>query len=473
MKAMSRNGLKKKILLLNPPGDQPYLRDYYCSHASKARYYWHPYDLLAHSGILGLEHEVQALDAMVLRMSKAATRAELLRRQFDVVLVLSGAVSLVEDFEFLQSVPGLTEKIFVATGDTFLYHGPQLMEKYPFIDALLLDFTSRSLLSWLRGEADGTPLPNLIYRHGDAIVDGGRPLENRVFRMPLPHYEIFPWRKYRIPHGRSFPFGSLLTDFGCPYNCNFCVSADLPYKWRETDDVMRELHYLRSLGIRDLWIKDVTFGANRRHHKQLCQAMIEENLGFSWVCLSRVNVMNEEMLDLMARAGCHTIQFGVESPTDQILEYINKQISRDQVKDIFQICRRKGIRTLAHYVLGFPGETEETAEATIRYAIELDSDFASFNVASPRVGTAFRQEAIARGWADLSVDAVLDNSLTRPVMHVGTISPEAVWRMRNRAIARFHLRPRYIWRTLRNSRSAPEILNHAKEAISLLRTVRS
>jgi len=469
---MSGNGVRKKVLLLNPPGDQPYLRDYYCSHASKAHYYWHPYDLLAHSGILGLEHDVQALDAAVLRMSKAEARAELQRRQFDVVLVLSGSVSLIEDFEFLQSVPGLTEKTFVATGDTFLYHGDLLMQKYPFIDAMLLDFTSRSLLPWLRGEADGTPLPNLVYRHDDRIVDGGRHVESRLFQMPLPHYEIFPWKRYRIPHGRSFPFGSIITDFGCPYNCNFCVSADLPYKWREIDDVMRELHYLRSLGIRDLWIKDLTFGGNKKHHTQLCEAMIKENFGFGWACLSRVNVMNEEMLDLMARAGCHTIQFGVESPTGEILKYINKQISNDEVREIFGICRRMGIRTLAHYVIGFPGETVKTAEATIRYAIELDSDFASFNVATPKVGTPFREEAVAKGWIDASIDTVLDNSRTKPDLNIGSISPEEVWRMRNRAIARFHLRPRYIWRTLRNSRSAPEILNHAKEAVSLLMTVR-
>jgi len=203
----------------------------------------------------------------------------------------------------------------------------------------------------------------------------------------------------------------------------------------------------------------------------LCEALIEENLGLGWVCLSRVDVMNEEMLDLMARAGCHTIQFGVESPTEEILEYIHKQISGEQVKEVFQICRRKGVRTLAHYVLGFPGETRETAEATIRYAIELDSDFASFNVATPKVGTAFRKEAIARGWIEESLDTALDNSLSRPVMDVGTISPEEVWRMRNRAIARFHLRPRYVWRTLRNSRSLKEVLNHAKEATSLFRTV--
>jgi hypothetical protein len=246
------NGKRREILLLNPPGDLPYLRDYYCSHSSKANYFWHPYDLLAQSGILGLEHEVQAFDPAVVRMSKARARAELMRRDFDTILMLSGAVSLIEDFEFVQSVPGLTEKTFIATGDIFLYYGKELMEKYPYIDALLLDFTSRCLLPWLRGDLDGTPVSNLVYRHRDETIQGGRHLEKRVFQLPLPHYEIFPWKKYRIPHGRSFPFGSIITDFGCPYHCNFCVSADLPYKWRDIDDVMRELRYLRSLGIRDL-----------------------------------------------------------------------------------------------------------------------------------------------------------------------------------------------------------------------------
>jgi anaerobic magnesium-protoporphyrin IX monomethyl ester cyclase len=462
---------RRKILLLNPPGDQPYLRDYYCSHSSKASYIWHPYDLLAHSGILGLEHDVEAFDPAVLRMSKAQARQEIQNRDFDTVLVLSGAVSLMEDFEFVQSVPGLTEKTFIVTGDSFLYHADELMEKFPFIDAMLLDFTSRCLLPYLRGELDGAPVPNLVYRDGDSVANGGRHVEKRTFEMPLPHYEIFPWKKYRIPHGRSFPFGSIITDFGCPYNCNFCVSGDLPYKWREIDDVMREFHYLRSLGIRELWIKDLTFFANRKHHRQLCEAMIEEDFGFGWVCLSRVNVVDEEKLELMARAGCHTIQFGVESPTEDILTYINKQTSNDQVRKIFKLCRRLGIRTLGHFVLGFPGETLETAKQTIDYAIELDCDYASFNVATPKVGTPFRAEAVAKGWVDSSLETVLDNSRSLPVVNVNSITPEQVQQMRNQAIKRFHIRPKYVWRRFRDAGSMQQLANNFRDAVALMRTV--
>lgn len=466
------NSKPRKVLLFNPPGDQPYLRDYYCSHSSKAHYFWHPYDLLVQSGILGLEHEVEALDAAVLRLTKEETRKRLREADFDTLLMLSGAVSWKEDFSLVESVEGLTEKTIVVTGDTFLYHGEEMMERFPYIDACLLDFTSRCLLKLLSGRLSGEPVANLIYRQGSEVISGGRHVEQRVFELPLPHYEIFPWKKYRIPHGRHFPFASILTDFGCPYNCNFCVSADLPYKWRSIDNVIKEMRYIRSLGIREMWIKDLTFGANRKHHKQLCEAMIEEDFDIGWVCLSRVNVMDEEMLSLMARAGCHTIQFGVESSSDEILKYIDKKISHNDVAEVFQTCRRLGIRTLAHYVFGFPGETVESAKNTIRFAIELDSDFASFNVAMPKVGTRFRKEAIKKGWMESDLETILDNSRARPPVNVGTISPEEVWKLRNKAIVRFHLRPGYIWRTLWGCRSWEEVLNHGRNAVSLLMSVR-
>src|SRR5208283_2675952 len=92
---------KRKILLLNPPGDQLYLRDYYCSHSSKARYYWHPYDLLVQSGILAQEHEVQALDANVLGLTNAQALDRIKDMDIDTLFFLTGGVSWRNDFDFV------------------------------------------------------------------------------------------------------------------------------------------------------------------------------------------------------------------------------------------------------------------------------------------------------------------------------------------------------------------------------------
>jgi len=458
-----------KVLLLNPPGDRLYLRDYYCSHASKARYYWHPYDLLVQSGFLAPEFEVQALDAMVTRMPYDKAAKDLQRRQFDALFFLTGAVSWRKDFAFVEQVVKGRDVRVVATGDFLLTQGPKVMEEFPFLDAVLLDLTSVAVVEYLRGDLDGDPRTNLHYRHNGKLIIGERKLESRKFTLPLPRYEIFPYRKYRIPHGKGKVFASILTDYGCPYQCSFCIGGKLGYKTRDLDNVMEELQYFYGLGIRELWVKDLTFGCSCRHGMEFCQALIDSGMKFDWVALSRVDVMDDEILTVMARAGCHTLQLGVESADEEILKSISKGISKQRIVEVFRCCRKVGIRTLAHFIIGLPGETETTALETIEFAKQLEPDYASFNVATPRIGTDLRAQALAKGYTSEDLD-VLDNSLSWPVMITERLSSERLWALRNKAIREFHLRPRYIFRLLRNFRSFREVYYAFREGLALLKT---
>ncbi|MFH1741405.1 MAG: radical SAM protein [bacterium] len=465
-----------RILLLNPPGDQPYLRDYYCSHTAKAHYFWHPYDLVVQSGILSRHHEVLGLDANVLGLSFETAR----RRVFDLkpegILLLTGAASWRNDFAFMDSLDLPRSVPVVASGDLMLSRGAEYIHRIPWLTAALNDFTSDSpstyFDSWdrsINGVKNGqVPLPHIQYQTRNGVVDGPEP-RNKDFSFPLPRMDIFPMNRYRIPHGKQRRFWSTLTDFGCPFHCSFCVSGTLPYKTRDIDNIMQELRYVRDLGYRELWVKDVTFGVNRKHTQAFLQDLEKESLGFSWVALSRVDVVNEELLQLMARTGCHTIQLGVESADEKILDSIDKQIRPERVKEIFQLCRKLKIRTLAHFIIGLPGETEESAQQTIEFSKELDPDFASFNIATPKVGTPLRSEAIERGWTDPEVDT-LDNSTAFPAMEIGSLSSQRVWELRNQAIREFHLRPHYLIRKAMGVRTPWELYRSIQNAFVLLRS---
>ena len=465
-----------RVLLLNPPGDQPYLRDYYCSHSAKACYFWHPYDLVVQSGILSKRHEVVGLDANVLGLSFEAARRRVRRLEPEAILLLTGAASRQGDFAFMNSLELPRSVPVIASGDLMLSRGAEYIDRTPWLSAVLQDFTSDSVPTyldlWDRKTCDprdnDAQLPHMQYRIRDEVRQGPRPHE-KTFSFPLPRTDIFPMNRYRIPHGRYRRFWSTLTDFGCPFSCSFCVSGTLPYKLRDLDNVMRELSYVRDLGFRELWLKDVTFGVSRAHSQAFLQRLQEEAFGFSWVALSRVDVVNEGLLELMARAGCHTIQFGVESADDEILDSIGKRIRPERVKEIFQTCRKLKIRTLAHFIIGLPGETEESAQRTIEFSKELDPDFVSFNIATPKVGTPLRAQAIEEGWTDSSVD-VLDNSTAFPAMEIGSLPSQRVWELRNQAIREFHLRPRYLIRKAMGVRTVWELYRSVLNAFALLRS---
>ena len=234
---------------------------------------------------------------------------------------------------------------------------------------------------------------------------------------------------------------------------------------------IRKTHgmYLKSLGIKELWFKDLTFGANKERTQRLLNRMLDEQLRFTWVCLSRVNVLDEELLTLMKLAGCHTIQLGIETADEKLLGQYSKPFTREQVEHTVAMCKKVGIRILAHFILGLPGDTEENINATIRLALELKPEFASFNVAMPRMGTQFRQKALHDGLVSSDV-TTLDNSISFPVYETPQLSREKLWQLRNKAIRTFHLRPGFIIRRLLGVKSLYELKTLFIEGIALLTT---
>ena len=464
--------MSKKILLLNPPGKSLYLRDYYCSHESKANYYWQPYDLFVQSGILGEKYDVVGLDANVLGLSfeEAYRILETEKSGFDTVVFLTGGVSWREDFTFLK---GLSDRhdgklTFIGIGDVMMEKAAEIIEEFDFFDAALLDYTSSDIIDYLEGRYD--KLSHMVFKNENGeMVIGSVKSESGEFSLPVPKYDLFPYKEYRIPHGRKIPFAGLITVYGCPYKCSYCIGGEIGFKYRGMPNIKDELTYLKSIGIKELWVKDLTFAAKKSHAEEFCNMLIEEGFGFSWICISRVNVLDEDLLKLMKKAGCHTIQLGVETANQELINQYSKGIKQDQVKLIFDLCKKVGIRTLGHFILGLPGDTKENILDTIKYAISLDPEFASFNIAAPRLGTKFRKEMIEQGMISKDVD-VVDNSRSLPVYETDKLSSEELWHLRNKAIKDFHLRPTFILKRLFGVRTFYELTTLFNEGFSLLKS---
>ncbi|MBM3334918.1 radical SAM protein, partial [Candidatus Sumerlaeota bacterium] len=436
--------------------------------------------LIALSGLLAREHSLTALDAMIERLSPQQAIARIAALDVDTIVFLTGAVSWDQDFACLDQLVKTTDRRYdcIGCGDILFAEDRRFLERYDYLKACVLDFTSPDLADWLADRASGQSAVGgpaghsvytaLSYKAGDGtVVLASRRFSHEPFSLPLPRYDLFPYRRYRIPHGRHMPYAGVLASYGCPYRCHYCIGGELGFKLRDLDNMMEELRYLKRIGIRDLWFKDLVFGAPSDHYVQLLERMISDKLRFTWVCLSRANVLTEPLLALMKRAGCHTIQLGVETADDELLARYSKGLSTAKVRAAVAMCKRAGIRVLAHYMLGLPGDSEEKIEQTVRFALELDTEFASFNVVMPRMGTAFRAEALERGL--ISDDTtVLDNSRSMPVYDLPDLPRERLWQLRNRAIRRFHLRPSYVMRRLVGTRSLYELAELFREGLSLL-----
>ena len=447
------------VFLLNPPGEKRYIRDYFCSKVSKSGYLYPPTDLLVQSGVLSRRFQVRVLDAIAEGLDAPACIERIRSLGPDHLLTLAGAVSLSEDAAFLsdlrRAVPSLRSA--VGLGDLFLEDPAASLERFSGLDALAVDFTGEDIGNFFLG------LPHTLATRERPALPGPTRGE---FSIPVPLHDLFASPRYRYPFVRRHPFAVVLTNFGCPFRCSFCVMPGLGFKSRAVDNVLEELDWLKARGCRDIYFNDQTFGADRKRTAALLEAMARRGYGFGFVCFTRVDLMDREFLGLLKAAGCHTVMFGAESGDDGLLESYAKNITANEVMRARAACRELGLRTVATFILGLPGETEESALATIAFAKALDPDFASFNLAVPRMGTPLRREALAQGYVD-SGSEEMDQSGTRAALATGLLSAARAEALRNRASRQFYLRPSKIMSRLLDVRTRVDALNLARNGLGV------
>jgi len=412
-----------RVLLLNPPGKKPYLRDYYCSSVSKSGYYWHPIDLVVLSGLLSLpgqEFSLHVLDAIAEGLTLEAAFERAFRREPETVVFLTSAASWPEDRQFLQRLAGATGARMIGCGEIFLGVSGPLFAENPWLEAGILDFSDPGIPGYLESflpckailtreqgirkpgvgmpsETDRTRKPLARLRAADPGRGPGTaaPCEPKTrrraaatFSCGIPRHELFPLDRYSYPWNCYHPFVSVLTAYGCPFACRFCNSGNLGFKLRETRELHAELCRVRELGIRQVFVKDMSFGADREHAREFCRLLWGEGFCFSWNCYVRLDSLAPALLEEMARCGCGLIQMGLETANPEVARRMGKSLDRTKAGEVFRHARRLGIRTGAHFVLGLPGETEQGIRETVALARELNPDYCSFNLFIPRYGSS-------------------------------------------------------------------------------------
>jgi len=459
-----------KTVLLNPPGDKMILRDYYCAKVSKARYYYHPVDFIYLSGRLAALGELMVIDAIASQLSAEETLDKISRFEPSAVIFLSSAPSFVADMAFMQRLSvQLPHTQIIGTGDVFRDYGKEAMIRYPFMHAVFIDFSTDDIIRTLTHQSG--VINNVIYRKNNELIAGTELHGNGVFDVPLPRWDLFDISAYRFPFARRKPFASILTDFGCPFSCDFCPVSSLGFKLRSIDSVIEEMTLLSQMGVKELYIRDQTFGANRKRTVALLNAMLDKSLKFSWTGLSRADILDVELVKLMKKAGCHTLMIGIESANDNLMAVHKKNTRVSEVSEKISQIRSTGVRVGGFFMIGFPGESKESVLNTIRLALSLKVDYASFNIATPRLGTHFRRHAIEQGLVQSeNIDA--ESSSAMPVWQNQQLSNNELFNLRRMAVRKFYLRPLYLLKRFAGIRTLNELSNLINEGFALLSKTR-
>jgi len=346
------------------------------------------------------------------------------------------------------------------------------------VDYLVLgegEVTFHRLVRALEEGRDPLAVPGVAGRRGDDVHWTAPPSPPPLDDIPLPARHLTPWRRYASVLGRERYMTTMMTSRGCPFHCVFCHRPVFARRFsvRSAENVVDELEACVRLGIQEFQVYDDTFTADARRVGDICRLIGRRGLDISLDIRARVDTVDEAMLTELRRAGCSRIRYGVEAASDRVLRALNKQITVDQVRRAVRATRRAGIETLAYFMLGSPGETRRDVLATIRFARELDADYAVFSVTTPFPATELYSRAMAEGriaddvWARQA--ARPDPGFSPPCWEEH-MRAEELRALAARAYRSFYLRPGYVWRRLRGVGSLRELGRKAQMALKVAMT---
>lgn len=449
-----------RVLLLNPPSSPPVLRDMSCGETVKASYYWAPIDLLYLSAVIPPKVERFVLDATAERLDPGKALSRACASRPDIVASLVSAVSIASDLEFLAAVKSRTGASVAAMGDLPSFSPGSLLGRG--VDIEIPDFTDERILPFLSGEP--LPAPGTTSAQG---VPGPQARGGRELSYGIPRHDLFPMRRYSMPYSIRRPVATMMMSYGCPFRCGFCASGKLGYRPRRLADFLEEYDFVASLGIREFFLRDLTFGAERERAMEFC-AQLARRRRMVWSCEARLDTVDPELLDAMKKAGCHLVMLGVETPDPEALKASSKGYgTSDRAAVVLRAARKAGLSTLAHFIIGFPGDTEESIGRLIAYATSLECDFASFNLMVPRLGSDLRAGLTQQGAIDESDLSNLDCSTGgRSLCPIPVARLE---KLRRKAIRSFYGRPQRLLRLAGRSMTPSGIANLARNAAGVLR----
>lgn len=184
---------------------------------------------------------------------------------------------------------------------------------------------------------------------------------------------------------------SLKTTVSCPFSCSFCAVKNQtePFRTLPLEVIRQNIERLMRLGrTKILHFTDETINLPRARFHEFLHMLIELNSGFSWYSFCRCEQMDEETAVLMKRSGCMAVLLGLESGSDRLLQGMNKQVTTERLRQTHRLYQRAGIATIGFFIVGFPGETRDTVEETVRFIEEIQPDFYRLHAWECEVGTA-------------------------------------------------------------------------------------
>jgi len=455
------------VLLVNPPRFRgiPVIREERCEITERYSVL-PPYSLLQIASLLRQRgHDVYLVDANGENIDYQRLSSRLEGLTYQALIFRFTPTTFDWDLETAKLSKSLhPEAITIGICWTLRTLPEQVLSEAPEMDIYLCheyEVVAVQLIDALaKKDSDLGEIPGIAYRDAgkNRVNSDAEPVED-YNSLPLPAYDLLPGlMNYFINTPAGKPFSIMYTSKGCPYGCIFCTVARTKWKERSAASILQELKYLKEKhNIKTVSFFDETFTIDRRRVVEIADGIEEAGLNIKWYCNTRVELVDEELLQTMYRGGCRGISYGVESGSQGILDAAQKGSTVEQAERAIKWAKKAGVKVYCSFIFGLPGETQETVKETIRFVGRTLPTGAQFNVAVPYPGTKLYEMVhgaeACLDWRRLYQD--------QAVLGTEALSPEDLDRARLSAYRSLYFNPRWWGQNIRHVVRHPDDLEMA------------
>jgi len=467
-----------KVLLINPPrineimGNNP-------SIIEEERGYNPPLGLLYIAAFMErhTKHNVTVIDSQVDKLDYSSLQEKIASIRPDVVGITAMTITLIDVINTGNVVKEINNTIKVVLGGPHVNLFPNETIRLKNVDYLVLgegEIVFTKLINVINEKVGLRKIPGLVFEdNGEIINTGKRPMISNLDELPFPARHLVPYKKYTSLLSKGGVVTTVITSRGCPFKCSFCDRPHLGkiFRARSSVNIVDEFEACTKLGIYEFQIYDDTFTVNKKRVIDICDEIIRRKLNIGWDIRARVDTVNEEVIAHLKKAGCQGIHYGVEAGTDKILKILNKEITINQVKEVFNLTRKYEIPILAYFMIGSPKETLEDIYQTFKVMKDLNPDYVHLTILTPFPGTEIYFDGLRNGviekdyWRKFAKDPTSD--FISPYW-ADIFTRDELRELLIKGYKSFYLRPSYIFKRIRALRSVGEFRKKAVAAFKVM-----
>lgn len=430
---------------------------------------------LAYVAAIAEQHGHQAIiiDANAkLRLTKKEVTDKIIDFGAQIVGFMLTAYMFQQTLEWIRFIKQETG-LPILVGNELLDLYPQEVMSHKEIDYGIIGPATKNLPLLLYNFEKGRSLDNidgLAFKHnGKICINFPSSLEEDFGILPFPARHLLSNEKYHTIVSKRKNFTIMITSRGCPSRCGFCYVKNIAYSFRSAEATVDEIEQCyKKHNISEIEFFDPLFTLDKQRVIDISRQIRKRNLDVIWACRSRVDTVDEELLDEMKAGGCHRIYYGIESGCQRILDFVHKGTTLERIKRIVDLTRSKDILVLGFFLIGAPGDTIETASNTIDFALSLDLDYAQFHKTVAKPGTVLYDQVKRITGNDYWREYILGLSPEKRLPSPWTsLTEEEIEALVIKAYRKFYFRPSRLSRIILGIRSFDEFARYMRSGIGL------